>query len=309
MKNYKEIHHKLLKWYDKYGRHHLPWRNTAEIYHIYLSEIMLQQTQVSRVMEEYYPNFLEKFPTLEDLAKASEEEVLALWSGLGYYSRARNLHKCAKETYQNFPDDYKELCNLPGIGKYTASAICSFGYHQAIDVVDTNIKRVLKRFFACNEEKEIDEKAKLLLNHLKPRDHNLALMDLGSMICTPKNPKCDQCPLAGECLGKGNPELFTQTKKTRTEALELFLGIWIKKNKIALKKSQSNMYKNMLVLPDIDPIEEEFISSFKHAYTKYKITVKLYRVENLSDEVIWIDLNDISNQPVASLTTKAIQNL
>jgi A/G-specific adenine glycosylase len=134
-------------------------------------------------------------------------------------------------------------------------------------------------------------------------------MDLGSFICTPKNPKCEQCPLEKFCLGKNEPEQFIKSKKIRTEYLELFLGIWIKNNKIALVKSDTNMYKNMLVLPNIEPIDEDKIGGFKHAYTKYKIDVNLYSIDNLCEDIIWVDLDDIKNQPVASLTTKAIKSL
>jgi len=308
---FKKIHQELLEWYKKKGRHHLPWRNTKEIYHIYLSEIMLQQTQVNRVMEEYYPKFINKFPTLERLAQAQEEEVLAAWSGLGYYSRARNLHKTAKVVQNELPQNYKELLALPGIGKYTASAICSFGYYQNITVVDTNIARVLRRFFAFNEknEKELDAKAQLLSNNCASRDYNLALMDLGSFVCTPKNPQCQDCPLENYCKGKNEPEEYVKIKKIRTEYLELYLGIWVKNNKIALVKSTNNMYKNMLVLPNIEPIEENKIASFKHAYTKYKIDVNLYEIDSYIEQVIWVDLEDIKNKAVASLTTKAIKLL
>jgi A/G-specific adenine glycosylase len=309
--NFNQIHSKLLEWYKKDGRHHLPWRNTKDIYHIYLSEIMLQQTQVNRVMEEYYPNFIEKFPTLEDLANAKEEDVLAAWSGLGYYSRARNLHKTAKQVNNNLPNSYKSLLSLPGIGKYTASAICSFGYHQNIVVVDTNIARVIRRFFTIENGNDtiIEKKATLLANNKATRDYNLALMDLGSFVCTPKNPRCIQCPLENYCAGKDTPEKYLKTKKIRTEYLELFLGIWINNNKIALKKSDTKMYKNMLVLPNVEPIEENKIGFFKHAYTKYKIDVNLYTIDSLPEDIIWVDLDDIQNQPVASLTTKAIKSL
>ncbi|MDQ7059837.1 MAG: hypothetical protein Q9M43_01345 [Sulfurimonas sp.] len=138
----------LLDWYEKQARLSLPWRTTTNIYHIYLSEIMLQQTQVSRVEAEYYPRFLQRFPTLLSLSRASIEEVNALWSGLGYYRRAKNLHATAQLSPAGLPSTMSELMQLPGIGKYTASAICSFGYKQTLSVVDTNIKRVLKRYFA-----------------------------------------------------------------------------------------------------------------------------------------------------------------
>lgn len=299
----------LLEWYERDGRHALVWRNTEDIYHIYLSEIMLQQTQVSRVAAEYYPQFLEKFPTLEALAEAPLDEVLSCWSGLGYYSRARNLHTTAKLVKSSMPKEMKELLKLPGIGRYTASAICSFGYRQSIAVVDTNIARVLKRFFALLDpsEKKILEKAEQLLNEQSPREHNLALMDLGSMICTPKDPKCEECPLSFACEGKEEPQLYTQTKKKEYEALDLFYALCVKDGKIALKLSNGPMYKNMLELPSVEPIEEYFIGKFKHSYTKYRLSVHLYGMEELTDEIEWFELHKIESAPISSLTKKALR--
>ena len=301
---------RLLAWYEKNGRHNLPWRKSDNIYHIYLSEIMLQQTQVNRVRDEFYPQFLEKFPTLKALAAAKEEDVLAAWSGLGYYSRARNLHKTAKLTQDDFPTEYKELLKLPGIGSYTASALCAFGYHQNVVVIDTNIKRVLKRLHALPNpsEKELAKKAERLLNDKEPRAHNLALMDLGSLICTPKKPKCQECPLHEQCQGKEQPQLYSQTKKTKYETMELFYAISTKENKIALTQAGGNMYKGMLELPSCDPIDENFITSFKHSYTKYRLTVKLYKVEEPSgDELIWKSFNELHTLPISSLTKKALK--
>ena len=308
-KRLKIQHNSLLKWYEQYGRHELPWRNTTDIYHIYLSEIMLQQTQVNRVRDEYYPQFLEKFPTLETLADASLDEVLSSWSGLGYYSRARNLHKTATLSKEGLPNCSKLLQKLPGIGQYTASAICSFGHYQIIPVVDTNIARVIKRYFALtNPTNElIWKKAEEFLNHQYSRDHNLALMDLGSMICTPKNPKCEDCPFYVGCLGKDEPENYTQTKKKEYETLELFYGILVKENSLALVHSTGKMYKKMLELPMVEPIEEDFIASFKHSYTKYRLTVNLYKLENLEDKIVWVDLANLQNVPISSLTKKAIK--
>lgn len=302
----RQIHKKVLNWYETYGRHELPWRNTEDIYHIYLSEIMLQQTQVNRVRDEYYPQFLEKFPTLEALANAPLDEVLASWSGLGYYSRARNLHTTAKIASKGFPNSQKELEKLPGIGQYTASAICSFGYQQNVPVVDTNIARVLKRFFALlyPTNELIWEKAKDFLNHKDSRHHNLALMDLGSLVCLPKNPKCTLCPLEKDCLGKEEAELFTQTKKKEYQSLELFYGVFIKNNQIALTPSTGKMYKKMLELPTVDPIEEYFLGSFKHSYTKYRLTVNLYRLEEFNGDIVWIDLDNLDSAPISSLIKK-----
>ena len=268
---------------------------------------MLQQTQVKRVMEEYYPQFLAKFPTLNALADASQDDVLAAWSGLGYYSRARNLHKTAQIIKTKLPKEEKELLKLPGIGRYTASAICSFGYSQVHPVVDTNIARVLKRYFALLDAKEsiVWEYASKLLNTDAPRAHNLALMDLGSIVCLPKNPNCRECPLQLTCKGKNEPELYTQSKKTIYESLELYLGVCIKDGKIALHYSTQKMYKDMLVLPSVKPLEDAYIGSFKHSYTKYRITVKLYHTEKILEEIIWVNLDEFENTPISSLTRKA----
>jgi len=301
------VQNRLLKWYKTHGRHELPWRNTDNMYHIYLSEVMLQQTQVNRVRDEYYPQFLKKFPTLQALADAEQDDVLSAWSGLGYYSRARNLHKTAQATPSSLPNTQEELIKLPGIGKYTASAICSFGHNQNIPVVDTNIARVIKRFFALLNpaDKLIWLNAANFVNHQDSRHHNLALMDLGSLICLPKNPKCSECPLAKECQGKNKAELYTQTKKKEYESLELFYGVLIKENKIALQVSRERMYRDMLILPAVEPIEEHHIGTFKHAYTKYRLSVNLYTIEELDGELVWVDLDTFDDAPISSLTKKA----
>ena len=307
MKKFKNSQTELLTWYEKEGRHELAWRNTEDIYHIYLSEIMLQQTQVNRVRDEYYPQFLAKFPSLKALGDAEQDEVLAAWSGLGYYSRARNLHKTAQLAPNALPLIQEELLKLPGIGRYTASAICSFGDNQNIPVVDTNIARVIKRHFALLNAKdaEIWQKAELFVNAKDPRHHNLALMDLGSLVCLPKNPKCSECPLTLECKGNNEPELYTQTKKKEYISLELFYGVCIENDKIALQISKERMYKDMLILPTTDPVEENFLGSFKHSYTKYRLTVNLYSMEELEGEIVWLDLNELENAPISSLTKKA----
>ena len=309
MKDIKQFHKNLLSWYGKCGRDHLPWRNTTDIYHIYISEIMLQQTQVNRVMNEFYPNFLAKFPTLEILAKSPIEEVIAAWSGLGYYSRARNIHKTANECLTLLPNEMKELLKLPGIGRYTASAICSFGYNQNVSVVDTNIARVLKRYCGLLDVKDevVWSSANTLLNLKEPRSHNLALMDLGSMVCTPTNPKCEECPFLSTCKGKEEPELYTKKKKTVYESMDLFFAICIKENKLALTKSTGKMYKGMLVLPSIDPIDENLLTTYKHSYTKYRLTVYLYKIEDLAeDELVWINIEDIDTLPISTLTKKGL---
>jgi len=297
---------RLIDWYEKNGRHDLPWRKTKDIYHIFLSEVMLQQTQVSRVQEHYYPYFLKKYPKIKSLANATLDAVLSDWSGLGYYSRARNLHKSAQLcALEGLPTSMVALQKLPGVGRYTASAVCSFALNQKVAVIDTNISRVLKRYYALLDEKLVLKKAEKFLNKTHPKEHNLALMDLGSLICTPKNPTCKECPLNLTCKGKNEPELFTCKKKVEYESLELFLGVCVKNNKVALVKSQTNLYKGLLVLPQIKPDEENFIASFKHSYTKYRITVYLYESKLSDEDCIWLGAEDMDEAPISSMTKKA----
>jgi len=308
----RELHQALLAWYEVEGRHDLLWRNTDDIYSIYLSEIMLQQTQVSRVEELFYPHFLEHFPTLSILAAADIHEVLSKWSGLGYYSRARNLHATAKLCSHGLPRTYHELIALPGIGDYTARAICAFGYNEVISVIDTNIARVLKRTFALESPtpKILLEYADRLLNHEKPRDHNLALMDLGSLVCLPQNPLCTQCPLQPHCQGEANPTLYTQIKKTQYLPKELSYGILIQAKKIALVKTTGSMYKGMLELPTIPHTDREPLATFKHTYTKYRLTINLHEIESFDEsQIIWVEIKEANNYPISTLTKKALNAL
>ena len=204
---------KVVEWYLKHKRD-LPWRDTNDPYKIWLSEIILQQTRVLQGLP-YYHRFLERFPTVHDLAAATEQEVLRLWQGLGYYTRARNLHKCAKmvATDHNgvFPKNYRDLLELPGIGEYSAAAIASFSFKEAVAVVDGNVFRVLSRVFGVQEEVNSPKGRsvfKLLANDLlhksKPDQHNQALMEFGALQCVPKNPLCSTCDLKPTCYAAQN---------------------------------------------------------------------------------------------------------
>ena len=304
-----KIHKNILLWFAKNGRHDLPWRKTNDIYKIYLSETMLQQTQVSRVEQEYYPKFLEIFPTLRSLGEAPLETILSLWSGLGYYSRARNLHKTAQITKGELPRTKEELLQLPGIGEYTASAICSFALTQQIPVVDTNIKRVLKRYFALTDsnDKRVWEFAEKFLNTEEPKKHNLALMDIGSTVCTPNAPKCTLCPLQKYCQGKNEPHLYTKKEKKDYIAMELFFGVHIQNGAIAMTPSKGEMYKGMLLLPEVDPIEENCLGSYRHSYTKYRLEVKLYKSDFVPENVVWVELESFLDGHFPSLVKKGFR--
>lgn len=203
-----EVPRRLLAWYGQEGRD-LPWRETRDPYRIWLSEIMLQQTTVAAVIP-YYQRFLECFPTLEALAKASLDDVITLWAGLGYYSRARNLHKAAQqitvESAGVFPDTLEGLTALPGIGRSTAGAILSIAFDTPAPILDGNVRRVLVRLFAWEEdprssraEKQLWAWAEALTPEVGPHDYAQAIMDLGATVCTPREPDCGKCPLQEIC--------------------------------------------------------------------------------------------------------------
>ena len=298
-----EAHVDLLAWFDRHGRHDLPWRRTSDPYHIYISEIMLQQTQVERV-REYYERFLRRFPTLKSLSQSDIDEVLALWSGLGYYRRARNLHAASRACDGRLPTEYHELLKLPGIGEYTASAICSFAYDQPIAVIDTNIDRLLRRLFATDRPKEY---ALSFLNIHSPKRHNLALMDLGSMICTPKNPACHHCPLHRFCLGKEEPGRYLRRKAQKRQKKELHLCFWIRGDALALIRSKENLYKGMLTLPAAKP-EGKPIATFSHSYTRYDLTIHLHS-QRPEGDIEWIPLQKLSHSPINNIVKKALRLL
>lgn len=199
----------VLSWFDKHGRHSLPWQKDATPYRVWVSEIMLQQTQVKTVLT-YFEQFTHQFPTIFHLAKAPLDDVLSLWSGLGYYNRARNLHQCAQiicnKYHGEWPMDIALLEALPGIGRSTAGAIISLSHNHFAPILDGNVKRVLARFFAVEQwtgetktQQWLWEKATVLTSQERPKDYNQAMMDLGAMICTRTKPNCPECPLRQEC--------------------------------------------------------------------------------------------------------------
>jgi A/G-specific adenine glycosylase len=197
---------KLLAWYKRNGRD-LPWRDTRNPYAILVSEIMLQQTQVSRVLE-YYPRFMDRFPTIDALARARPKAVMEQWEGLGYYARARNLHKLALEVTRRhdgtLPEKPEDLQTLPGVGRYTAGAVACFAYEKPVPAVDTNVRRVLGRVFwgEGRREKDIWPIATSLVprNGKRAWRFNQALMELGALVCTAKKPRCPECPVRNDCL-------------------------------------------------------------------------------------------------------------
>lgn len=201
----------LLEWYDR-NKRDLPWRGIDDPYRTWISEIMLQQTRVDQAAP-YYRRFIEKFPTVEELAKADRQEVLKVWEGLGYYSRARHLHEAAGTVVEKFggrvPDEWEEITELKGVGPYTASAILSIAHGKAHAVVDGNVIRVLCRYFGIEEDtrkntvkNRVQEEADALIDPRRPGDFNQALMELGATVCTPSGPACGECPLRSGCVAR-----------------------------------------------------------------------------------------------------------
>ncbi len=215
---YDDLHETLLNWYAKHGRRDLPWRNTDDPYRIWVSEIMLQQTQVKTVLERFYRPFLERFPTLAALAEAPLDDVLKQWEGLGYYTRAKNLHRAARMCAPFLPDTVEGLRRLPGVGRSTAHAVAAFAYGTPVPVLDANVKRILYRFFARRnaDEKTLWRLAEKLFDAAHPFEYNQAMMDIGATVCTPKSPRCGDCPLQKGCRGgRQDPLRYPAPKQRR----------------------------------------------------------------------------------------------
>ncbi|MCI5968872.1 A/G-specific adenine glycosylase [Helicobacter sp.] len=311
----------LLHWYQTNGRHSLPWRDKRlpnRPYAVLLSEIMLQQTQVKVVKERYFFQFLEKFPTLKDLSKASEQEVLRAWQGLGYYTRARNLHKLAQLCANTgLPKEVKDLIKLPGIGTYTAGAIACFAYDLSVSFVDSNIKRILTRLFALKNptQKQLEQQANALLNLQDSFNHNQALLDLGALICTAKSPKCGICPLEKFCKGKNMLEKLTKSKTRGNIKKTLHYAIFTKAHKIALVKSTQKLYFNLYNFPEVlkkDSIKLQNIGILKHSYTKYNLSVHCYFCDNptiLTQNLEFFTPRELSTIPLSALALKILKLL
>jgi len=271
----------LLEWYNREKRD-LPWRNTSDPYAIWLSEVILQQTRVDQGMA-YYHKLLGHYPTVNDLANAPIDEVLSLWQGLGYYSRGRNLHATAKkiQILGNFPSTYTSLLELKGIGPYTAAAIASFAFNERVAVLDGNVFRVITRFLASDLpiDKGPTRKAfQLFLNEWipehAPADFNQAMMELGATVCSPKNPKCSDCPLAANCesFSQGTVLNFpVKASKTKVEPLYLyFAAIETPSGYVVNKRPESGVWAGLYDFPFVESkvalSEEEVLLEFQQRF-------------------------------------------
>ena len=257
----------MLHWFDEHGRKDLPWQYPRSAYRVWVSEIMLQQTQVKTVIP-YFTHFLARFPDIETLAIALLDDVLAHWSGLGYYSRARNLHKTAiiieKDFQGEFPRELQALIKCPGIGPSTAAAVLSLAYDKPTAILDGNVKRVLSRYFLINgglSETSVQQKLWQLANECMPKkrcaDYTQAIMDFGAICCTSKNPHCASCPLQTTCLANINNQVSNYPQKKQKKILPIkqqqFLLLHTGNDLIYLeKRPSSGLWGGLWCLPSID---------------------------------------------------------
>jgi len=291
----------LVDWYEREGRD-LPWRRTTDPYQIWLSEIILQQTRIDQG-KAYWERFVDRYPTVHDLAAASHDEVMKMWEGLGYYSRARNLHHTAKvvseEMEGKFPDHWSELIKLKGIGPYTARAIGSIAFGNAAAVIDGNVFRVFSRYLADFSpidapatrkayQTQLDE----WIQEVDPASFNQAMMDLGAMVCTPRTPHCAFCPLKQGCKGleKGVvAELPVKAKKTKRKIQYLnFFLVGTKKGQLLVRRRpMSGVWAGLWEIPSVEIGEKEWnqanldgyelLGAFKHVLTHIDMMIKVYR--------------------------------
>ena len=316
-KIYNKIHHNILSWYKEYGRVTLPWRNTSSSYEIYLSEIMLQQTQVKTVLERFYFPFLTRFPTFKSVADAPVDDVLKAWEGLGYYTRARNLHKTAQATKGKLPSSALELEKLSGIGKSTAHAVACFAFNEPLPILDANVKRILHRFFALEKrhEKTLWELSYKLFDKDNAYIYNQTMMDIGSLICTHKTPNCLACPFKSQCQGKENPLLYPEKKIKKTKPIrERFMVIYHHNNNYALSQNDTKLLGGLWGFHQTESmsVDKEHITElgdFVHHYTHFRLDAKVLLVHEKEKSREYFSFAQIDNLALSGADRKALKFL
>jgi A/G-specific adenine glycosylase len=324
-----DFRQRLLGWFDENARD-LPWRRSRDPYAIWVSEIMLQQTRVAAVLE-HYARFMERFPALALLAAAGEEEVLALWSGLGYYRRARLLHRAAQfvahQLGGKLPENATNLRVLPGVGEYTAAAVASIGFGEPIACVDGNVERVLRRLMAWKEISVTAAKtraqAACLLDAARPGDFNQAMMELGATVCLPRGPLCLQCPVVELCATRGEHPAGARKKMRSRESAYAFLRRSPRPHAAEVlleqRPADSSLMPGMWELPEIDPKsapEENKALTLRHSITDtnyyvsiYRLDANRYRLPERSAARQWCCARDLQTLPLTGLARKALKRL
>ena len=331
-KRYQLFSQQVVQWYLEHGRHDLPWRRKVTPYRIWISEIMLQQTQVKTVIP-YFKNFIKKFPSQKSLSEASEDQVLAAWSGLGFYRRARNIFatkEIIKKNYGNrFPNEFKKIIELPGIGKSTAGAIMSLAYLDPHPILDGNVKRVISRLL--KKELELLKEAELwkLSQEMVNKDdcfsYTQGIMDLGATICTPSNPSCSKCPVSSQCLSAFKVRSVKKNKAVivkKVIVMNLSL-IQTKKSLLLMKNETDSIWKN-LWLPFQSGSIKNHIKNFKltanqkinHELTHRKLEINLKTYSSAKELEIktnqtykWIKKDRIEEYGLPKPISKVIKEL
>lgn len=324
MRNSRRPAQLLLDWYAS-ARRDLPWRRTRDPWRVLVSEIMLQQTRVSTVIP-YYERFLARFPTPESLAAASEDELLALWSGLGYYSRARNLKRAAEGITERggFPETAGEWRRLPGIGDYTAAAVASICFHEPCAVLDGNVARVMARFTAEPGDiaspavrLRLKERAQALLEPRRPGEFNQAVMELGATLCLPRQPKCLLCPWRDLCQAHQQGiagQLPVKAPRRQPERLELRLALVVDRGRLLLRRRSGNERRlaGLWELPSLEELPSARslrpLGTFRHSITHHNFQVEVWhgRLCRAPEGCQWHELDRIGSLPVGAMTRKAL---
>lgn len=308
---YKQTHKQIQTWYQGHGRKELPWRSTNDPYHIYLSEVMLQQTQVKTVLERYYFPFLKKFPTLKALGDAHLDDVLKMWEGLGYYNRAKNLHKTAT-LITALPKEIEDLIKLPGIGKNTAHAVATFAFKKPVPIMEANVKRILCRVnkFIKPTDKELWSIADDMMDKKDPFDYNQAMMDIGATVCTVKNPHCEICPLDNICEGKNTPTLYPTKKKRVVTTREQNIMISVYNDRLSLTQRSGKFLHGLWGFKAIEvPLcASEYMGEVTHAYTHFKLSCKVYVYYEVDKEQIdYFTTQEIRKLAISKVDEKIVK--
>ena len=316
--NLSRLRRALLSWYD-HNKRDLPWRRDANPYRVWVSEIMLQQTRVAAVLQ-HYARFMQRFPTVQVLARARPSSVLAAWSGLGYYHRARRMHQAAKVIVRKhqgkFPQTAEEWRALPGIGRYTAAAIVSISFGEAIAALDGNVRRVLSRVFGHSEGTEVAwQRAETLLDRDRPGDFNQAMMELGATVCTPRAPQCRNCPVSAWCKSQGPDESRPEAPRKRKQ---LYYALVRKGASVLLvqRPADVSLMAGMWEFPEIPASRvngSHPVASFRHSITDtdYDVTIVAIpheKLRSLQDNARWFARKGWERLPLTGLTRKVLRS-
>jgi len=308
---------KLIAWQRRHGRHGLPWQGTRDPYRIWLSEVMLQQTQVGTVIP-YYQRFLSRFPDVASLACASEDEVLRLWSGLGYYARGRNLHsasqKVAFEHKGKFPDTAEKLAELPGVGRSTAAAIAVFAFGERAAILDGNAKRVLARCFGV--EKDLWPLAERLLPKRGIVRYTQALMDLGATLCSRSKPDCAACPLARQCVATKQGRVHELPAPRARKTLPLRRTNWyVYRHAGAVlleRRPSSGIWGGLWCFPEkavVAARPTKKLAPIDHGFTHFRLRIQPWLCAGARPAGLWLDLEDARRAAVPAPVRKLLEEL